>query len=69
MTDKLVSVQDIENEVHRRMDMQDTYLPIHFLELLDSVPARCVSETNVFQNGKNCTNITVWDNGNMVINM
>lgn len=68
MTDKLVSVADIRRAVERECDMQKLYLPIHFLELVEDLPAREQHVAKVIQNGKNCKSFEN-QGGTITINM
>lgn len=42
MKDKLISLNALEKEIEHDLDMQDLYLPVHFLEA-----AECVEEAIV----------------------
>lgn len=39
MATDFISREAVKNAIHRDLDMQDLYLPIEFIELLDDIPA------------------------------
>lgn len=39
MATEYISREAVKNAIHRDLDMQDLYLPIEFIELLDDIPA------------------------------
>lgn len=38
MANDYISREAVKNAIHRDLDMQDLYLPIEFIELLDDIP-------------------------------
>ena len=38
MNNDLISREALKKEIERTFDMQDLYLPVHFLDLIDNAP-------------------------------
>ena len=60
MAKKFIDADLLKEEFERRFDMQDLYLPTHFLDVVDSMPAADVQEV---RHGKWESTELMYENG------